>query len=37
MNSICIAIEDGSDYEGVIERNYMQQPDRKADANMSDM
>ena len=37
VNSICQAIEDGSDYEDIIDHNYMQKPDRKSDMNLSDM
>lgn len=31
VNSICQAMEDGSDVEGIIESRYMQAPDRKAE------
>ncbi len=36
VNRICQALEDGSDWESMIERNFMQKPDRKADVNLGD-
>lgn len=36
VGPICLAIEDGSDWEDVWDHRFMQKPDRKADVAMSD-